>query len=72
MLNKVITFNHTHNTVNYGMVCNDTEEYYATRKECINRYNELKADNTIAYTFAGYWWKTSNYRVAYAYKAQAT
>lgn len=69
MLGKEILFNYTHETVSYGTVRDDTEEYYGTFGECVARGEELKADERIAYVFTGFWCPTCNYRVAYAYRA---
>lgn len=60
---------HAHNTASYGMVQNDTEEYYSSRNECSDRANQLRNRTDIAYVLEGYWCPASCYRVAYAYKA---
>lgn len=67
--NKEVLYNYAHNTIAHGLVRNDTEEHYTERSECMARYEELNAKKDIAYLFAGYWWQTCDYRVAYAYKA---
>ena len=69
MLAKEVLYNYTHDTVAYGMVRDDTEEYYKTFNECKARGDALRADGAVAYVHDGYWWPTGNYRVAYAYKA---
>ena len=69
MLEKKVLYNYTHDTVCFGKVYNDTEEYYGSRTECFARGNELRADETIAFVLDGYDYQTGKYRVAYAYKA---
>ena len=69
MLSKEVVFNYKHSTVVYGMVQNDTEEYYATWSECSARAKELRSNSDVAYVTEGYWCPTGSYRVLYAYKA---
>ena len=69
MFDKKVVYNYKHDTVTYGVVCNDTEEYYHSFSACKARGDELRADNSVAYVMDGYHYPSNSYRVVYAYKA---
>lgn len=69
MLDKKVINANVHNTVCYGKVYNETEEYYKSSTQCYARGDELRKDESLAYVFDAYCWSKGLYVVTYAYKA---
>lgn len=69
MLDKKVINTNVHNTICFGNVVNETEEYYKSSTECYARGDELRKDETLAYVFDAYNYGKGLYVVAYAYKA---